>query len=259
MPEVALMKGKIALVTGGASGIGAATARLLRREGAEVWIADRDDQAANAMATTIDGVNAVTLDVTKPNEWDTVLAGLLSRYSRIDMLINAAGISRDAAAPDPGSVSLESWRQVFSVNVEGTLLGCQAAIRAMRASGGAIVNISSMTALGSSPGLAAYGASKAAVLQLTKTIAAWCAGARMDIRCNAVLPGMTDTPLLGGMNEDYRRVWEDAIPAHRFAEASEIAEAIVFLAGPRSRYINGVGLLIDGGVFARPVVQLVNR
>lgn len=235
--------GKIALVTGAASGIGAATAALLERHGAMVWRADISDGAT------------LGLDVTSDHDWAAAMARVTGDSGRLDILINAAGISRAGGEQGVASVAIDDWRRVFAVNVEGTLLGCQHAMRVMGAGGGAIVNIASTAGIAPSATLAAYGASKAAVHQLTKSVAAACALAGLPIRCNAVLPGMAETPMTSAMPPDYRETWEAQIPAGRFAGANEIASAIAFLASDAASYVTGTGLLVDGGLINRPVVR----
>jgi NAD(P)-dependent dehydrogenase (short-subunit alcohol dehydrogenase family) len=235
------LQGRIALVTGGASGLGAATAAVLTAQGAKVWIADRTQVAARP---------SLLLDVTDAAAWDAALDTVLRQDGKLDILVNAAGI---AGAGDVAQVALDAWRAVFAVNVEGVLLGCQAALRVMQA--GAIVNIASTAGIAPSATLAAYGASKAAVIQLTRSVAAWCAQNGRAIRCNAVAPGMADTPMTAGFTGDYRAAWEAQIPLARFAGAHEIAAAIAFLAGPAASYITGAVLPVDGGLLARPVVR----
>lgn len=247
--------GKTALVTGGASGIGAATAQLFAREGAFVWIADRDAARAEGAAATLGSAAALVLDVVSDEQWASCMARIGAVSRTLDILVNAAGISTAAGKPGVRDVGIDDWRAVFRVNVEGTLLGCQHAMRTMGARGGAIVNISSTTALAPTATLAAYGASKAAVLQLTKSIAAACAIDGLPIRCNAVMPGMTDTPMVSAMPPAYRRSWEAQIPLGRYARPEEIAEVIAFLASDAASYVNGAGYLADGGLIARPVVK----
>lgn len=243
--------GKVALITGGASGIGAATVSLLARNGARVWIADRDSNRAEEAAAALGAAGVIKLDVTQDQEW----ASCMSQVGALDILINAAGISAAGGKANVRDVSIDDWRAVFRINVEGTLLGCQHAMRTMHSRGGAIVNVSSTTALSPTATLAAYGASKAAVLQLTKSVAAACAMEGLPIRCNAVLPGMTETPLISGMAPDYRHAWEAQIPAGRFAAAHEVAEVVAFLASDAASYVNGSGYLVDGGLMSRPVVS----
>jgi NAD(P)-dependent dehydrogenase (short-subunit alcohol dehydrogenase family) len=249
-------EGKVAIVTGGGSGLGAATTTKLGASGATVWVADIDLAAAEAHARRITGASAVLLDVTDEAAWVHLVERVVDRSGRFDILVNAAGISSSHAPSGVADVSIEAWRRVFAVNVEGVLLGCQAAMRRMQP-GGAIVNICSTAAVSPSPALAAYGASKAAVYQLTKSVAAHCAAQGRLIRCNMVLPGMADTPMTAGFSSQYRAAWEDQIPLHRFASPMEVAEAIVFLAGDAASYITGAALAVDGGLTSRPIVPLI--
>jgi len=220
-----------------------------------VWIADRDFDRAKGVALELPCATAVALDVTDDESWRACMARVMDASGSLDILINAAGISTASGKSGVLDVDLDSWRTIFRVNVEGTLLGCQHAMRAMDRRGGSIVNISSTTAVAPTATLAAYGASKAAVLQLTKSVAAACAIERLPIRCNAVMPGMTDTPLLSAMSPEYRQSWEKEIPLGRFALPEEVSEVIAFLASDAAAYVNGAGYLVDGGLVARPVVK----
>lgn len=252
MPD---FRGKVALVTGAGAGIGAATAALLAKQGAQTWFADRVGEAAAARASAHRGAHSLALDVTRDADWENAMAMISGQAGRLDILVNAAGISRTDGDARIAEVAIDDWRRVFAVNVEGTLLGCQYAMRMMAFSGGAIVNVSSTTALAPTASLGAYGASKAAVLQLTKSVATACSLAGLPIRCNAVLPGMTDTAMIGGMPSGDREKWEQQIPAGRFAEPGEIAAVIAFLASPEAAYVNGAGFLADGGLTSRPVLR----
>jgi NAD(P)-dependent dehydrogenase (short-subunit alcohol dehydrogenase family) len=248
------LSGRIALVTGGASGIGRAVATRFAAEGATVWIADRNRKGASEAASTLDNAERfIALDVTSEEGWRHAVAEVTGRDGRLDILVNAAGISTLGRPQDPEAVSIEDWRAVNAVNVEGTVLGCKAAMATMkRTGGGAIVNLASIVAIRSSPALSAYGASKAAVRQFTSSVAAHCALKGYGIRCNMVLPGMIDTPLVSGMTPDYREAWEETIPMHRYGTAEEVAAAVAFLASDEAAYVTGTGLTIDGGTTTRP-------
>lgn len=248
MPEpTGLLAGRIALVTGAASGIGAATAALFEAKGATVRRGD------------LPGAAELALDVTDPAAWDAAFGTIGRENGGLDILVNAAGIASAGAGDRPGveTVSLDHWRRVFAVNVEGTLLGCQAALHNMgRDRSGAIVNIASSAAAAPSPALGAYGASKAAVAQLTKSVAAAAALSSIRLRCNCVMPGMAETPMTAGMAPAYRQAWIEQIPEGRFAEPGEIAHTILFLASGMSSYVNGAALPVDGGLLSRPIVGL---
>ncbi|HWW57629.1 MAG TPA: SDR family oxidoreductase [Sphingopyxis sp.] len=240
---MASLSGKVALVTGAASGIGTATADLLEATGAEVWRAD--------VVPSVD----LRLDVTEAAHWSAAVDRIMEASGRLDILVNAAGIAAGGGPASVEAVSIDHWRRVFAVNVEGTLLGCQQALRVMgRPAPGSIVNIASTAATAPSQALGAYGASKAAVVQLTRSVAAAAALAGLPIRCNCVQPGMADTPMTADMDPFYRQAWIAQIPAGRFAEPVEIARAILFLASEESAYVNGVSLPVDGGLLHRPVI-----
>lgn len=242
--------GKVVLVTGAGSGIGEATARLFSRGGARCWLADRDAEAVATVCAELTDAQPLALDVRDASGWRAAE----ERIGPFDILVNAAGISRTSAAAGFADVSLDSWRDVFAVNVEGTLLGCQSAMRAMRAEGGAIVNIASTAGVCPSATLAAYGASKAAVLQMTRSVAAWCAGEGLAIRCNAVQPGMIDTPMTAGLPPRMRARWEEQIPLGTFGQPDDVASAIAYLASDAAAYVNGAALPVDGGMLNRAVV-----
>lgn len=250
------LSGKVAIVTGAASGIGAATARLFMEEGARVLATDLHAGDTD-WAAFGDRAAFLVQDVCDTRRWDAVFAAAADRFGPTDILANVAGINgvfRDRAPSQaPDEVELDLWREIQAVNVEGLVLGCKAALRAMAARGGAIVNVSSIAAQKGWPARAAYGASKAAVLQYTRTVARYAAERGWAIRCNAVLPGPIATPMLiprgqvsstGGDG----RAGAGHVPLGRYGTAEEVARPLLFLASDEASYITGIGLLIDGGL-----------
>jgi meso-butanediol dehydrogenase/(S,S)-butanediol dehydrogenase/diacetyl reductase len=225
--EIRGLEGAVALVTGGASGIGEACCELLLRSGANIHVADL---AADP-----------PLDVTDRGALDA----LASRLGRLDVLINAAGVITENRPVD--ELSIEDFRRNFEINVLGTLQACQAFGPLLRERGGAVVNVASQAALVSLPHQAAYTASKGAVAALTRSLAIdW---AEHGVRVNAVAPGFTVTPMTASFfeNETFVRAATRRIPLGRLLEPDEIAAAIVFLASPLASAITGVVLPVDGG------------
>jgi len=249
------LAGRVAIVTGAASGIGAATVALFLREGAKVLATDvraiDDDKLGAGSARAI----GLRHDVASEREWRNVLIRTTDEYERLDILVNCAGINMPGGGPpknqDIENVTMDDYRAVQAVNVEGTLLGCKQAIPVMvESGGGAIVNISSIAGWVGVPGAVPYGASKAAVWQITKSVALHCAQAGYNIRCNSVHPGGIHTPIFvpmtGGGNGDGPEA--PHVPMRRYGEPDEVAAAIMFLAGDDSSYVTGASLPVDGGL-----------
>ena len=253
------LENKTALVTGAGRGIGAAVARAFIREGAFVHLTDIDLDAARALAAELgDTASAFRLDVASEADW-TDAETRLRDAGGLDVLVNNAGITGFLETPgphDPEHLDWESWRTVMAVNADGVALGCRTAIRLMKAGGGSIVNLSSRSGVVGIPGAAAYAASKAAVLNHTRTTALYCAQAGYAIRCNALLPAAILTPMWDAMlgeGEQRRSIMETVeagVPMGRFGTPEEVAEAAVFLASERSSYMTGTGLHLDGGILA---------
>ena len=256
------LTGKVALVSGAGSGLGAEITRAFHREGARVVVTDVDEVRGKAHAASIDSAWHY-LDVRDESNWAEVMQAVAGQFGRVDVVVNNAGVIHmggPEAAQDPENLSLENWRAVHAINLEGTFLGCKYAIKTMRESGhGSIINIASRAALVGVPGATAYGSSKAAICNHTKSVALYCAEQGLDIRCNAILPGSVITPLwdpaLG--NDATREAREKAvasgIPMRRFGQPGEISPVAVMLASNESSYITGAQFVIDGGVTAGSV------
>ena len=255
------LTGTTALVTGAARGIGLAVARRFVLEGAQVVLTDiRDDEGERAAGALGASASYRRLDVREPADWERVVAECLQRHRRLDVLVNNAGITgfeSDAGAHDPEHVSLHAWRAVMATNLDGVMLGCQAAIGAMRATGrGSIINIGSRSGVVGIPGAAAYAASKAAVRNHTKSVALWCAEQGLAIRCNVVQPAAVLTPLwepmlgTGADRETNMATAVAATPLQRFGTADEVAALVAYLASDESGYCTGGEFNIDGGLLA---------
>ena len=249
------LEGKTALVTGAARGIGGAIARRFASEGALVWVTDIDP-AGKAVADAIGGRFAL-LDVADEAAWDRVMR----EVGPLDILVNNAGITGfegRRVAHDPEHASLADWRHVHAVNLDGSFLGCRAAIRAMRPRGaGSIINISSRSGIVGIPAAAAYASSKAAVRNHTKSVALWCAQNGLAIRCNSVHPAAIMTPMWEPMlgstlaeREAAIRAFVAATPLKRFGTADEVAAMVAYLASDESAYVTGSEFHIDGGILA---------
>jgi NAD(P)-dependent dehydrogenase (short-subunit alcohol dehydrogenase family) len=247
--------GKTCVVTGAARGIGRAIAEAFLAEGASVIATDKDDAAGAAMAHE-NRWRFQRLDVRQEADWQA-LAGLVPE---VDVVVNNAGVTgfeQGFVAHDPEHASLEDWRAVHAVNLDGTFLGCRYAIRAMKAKGtGSIVNISSRSGLVGIPGAAAYASSKAAIRNHTKTVALYCAQKGWAVRCNSIHPAAILTPMwepmLGqGPDREARMAALVAdTPLKRFGAPEEVAAIAVMLASDEAGYVTGSEFNIDGGLLA---------
>jgi 3-oxoacyl-[acyl-carrier protein] reductase len=241
------LRDKIALVTGAAGGIGAATARRFAREGASVAINDARPEGLEAIAGEIRAAGAKALvlpgDVTRKADCERLVQDVTRTFGRLDILINNAGINRDAMA---AKMTEEQWDAVLSVNLKGTFLCAQAALPGMRERGwGRVVNTSSIGSLGN-VGQANYAASKAGVIGLTKTLA--LEYAKYGVTVNAVAPGPVMTAMLAGVPDAIRERIVARVPVGRIASPDEIASVHVFLASDEAAFITGQIIFADGGM-----------
>jgi NAD(P)-dependent dehydrogenase (short-subunit alcohol dehydrogenase family) len=248
------VSGKVALVTGAASGIGRASAEVLAREGASVVLTDVQDGEEAAVAIRKSGGKArfIRLDVTRESEWRDVIASIDKQEGRLDILVNNAGI---AVAGLIHELSLEDWRRQMAVNVDGVFLGVKTALPLMRkGKSGSIINISSIAGLRGAPNLSAYCTSKGAVRLFTKSIALECAAMQDGIRCNSVHPGLIETPIwsqvVPGSNEpmDLDAAAALRVPMRRKGWPDDIAKVVLFLASDDSGYMTGEEVVVDGGM-----------
>ncbi len=249
------LDGKVALITGAASGMGKIAAELFAREGARVVLADVSDEAGQSTAKEIEATGAdavyVHTDVSKTSDVEKAVRLTVDRFGTLNVLYNNAGIF----PADDGSVtetSEQTWDRVMDINLKGVFLGCKYGIPAMiESGGGSLINVASFVALvGAATPQVAYTASKGGVLSMTREIAVEFA--RKGIRANALCPGPIETPLLGELLADPARRQRRLvhIPVGRFGHAEEIARAALFLASDESSFITGATFVVDGGITA---------
>ena len=245
---------KVALVTGGADGIGKSIASLLHAEGAFVFVADINKDLGEKTAQEVGG-SFIMLDVSSEDSWKSAVDTIAKEKGRLDILVNNAGII-GKGAQDPEHVSLADWRLIHAINLDGVFLGCKYAIPLMKEKGGSIVNMSSRSGLVGVPGASAYASSKAAVANHSKSVALYCAQQGYPIRCNSVHPASVMTAMwkqMLGTGDDFTKNlanFSKDIPLKRFATPEEVAYAVLYLASDESSYTTGSELIVDGGVLA---------
>lgn len=252
------LAGKVALVTGAASGIGRACAEVMAQEGAHVWVTDIDAAAAQAVAQHICQLTpsravARRLDVTNEAEWQACAAAVQQANGRLDVLVNNAGIGALGTVEE---VSHQQWQYVMDVNVGSVFLGCRTMLPLMRHGRGAsVVNISSVSGIVAAGNLAAYNASKAAVRHLSKSVALMPQNLTAGVRCNSVHPAFVDTPQLEPLIERHGGVVKDKlsrqVPLGRLGTTREVALGVVFLASDESTFMTATELVLDGGLSAQ--------
>ena len=251
------VKDKVALVTGGGTGIGEATCVRLSQEGAVVVVTDIDEASAARVAGAIGGgAWSARQDVTDEDRWRELVDEIMERHGRLDILVNNAGIALIGTAEDG---TLDDWRRTQNVNLDAVFLGTREAIRAMKSGSGSIINISSIEGIIGEQKAAAYNASKGGVRIFTKSAALHCATEGYDIRVNSVHPGFIGTAMVSDavatMTDEEGEAFQErilaSIPMGRMGEPGDIANGVLFLASDESGYMTGSELVIDGGFIAR--------
>jgi NAD(P)-dependent dehydrogenase (short-subunit alcohol dehydrogenase family) len=255
------VKGKVALVTGGASGIGRASALLLAKEGAAVAVTDIQDDAGKDVVHAIKEAGGAALyihhDVADEAAWESVVAQVKDRFGRLDILVNNAGIAITSSVL---TMSLADWRRQQAINLDGVFLGVKHSLPLIRASGGgSIVNISSLAGLKGAATLAGYCATKGGVRLFTKAVALECGMARDNVRVNSVHPGIIETPIWnaiipgasGANTPNLDAMSETVVPIGTKGVPDDIAQGVLYLASDESRYVTGSELVIDGGMSTR--------
>lgn len=252
------VKGKMALITGGAQGLGRASALMLAREGAKVTVTDINAAGAEAVAQEINAIApgrgfAFAHDVTQEDQWQSVIGSSVEAMGGLNVLVNNAGIGGGTTVED---TDFDTWKKVQAVDTDSVFLGCKYAIPHMRLHApGSIVNISSIAGLIAGHNMAAYNAAKAAVWLLSKSVALHCAKRGYNIRSNSIHPTFIDTPILDGMADAMGRdvllgKLARQVPLGIVGEPNDIAYAVLYLASDESKFMTGAELKLDGGISA---------
>ena len=250
---------RIALVTGGAMGLGRADCEALAAEGAKVIVTDREVEQAHEVAAAIGG-DALALDVTDETQWQDVMQAVKERHGGLDILVNNAG---NVIFEDIETVSAANFRLHLDIHVMGTFFGCKYAIPLMKhrheANGGggsSIVNMASTAALMGYGNIPAYTAAKGAISAMTRSIAVYCQDEGYGIRCNALAPGGIETPMVMGVSgragEAPINIPEGPLPADALGAPKDVAGCVLFLASDEARFLNGLTIPVDNGLDARP-------
>jgi len=244
--------GKVALVTGGAKGLGKADCEYLAKEGASVIVADIDDSAAAAVAEAIDG-KALHLDVADESDWQSAYTAIERDHGGLDILVNNAGI---VIPSNVEQTSLSDFRKQFAIHADGTFLGCHYGIPLMaKSGGGSIINMASVSAIQGYAAFFAYGAAKGAILSMTRSIALHCQDESNDIRCNVIMPGGIETPMIETVAQrpgQPMEIPDGILPFGALGAAKDVAQAVLYLASDESRFVSGTQIVIDNAATIRP-------
>jgi|TARA_B100001540_G_C15763240_1_gene622714 NAD(P)-dependent dehydrogenase (short-subunit alcohol dehydrogenase family) len=252
------VEGKVAIVTGAASGLGLASSKKLIQEGARVVLTDINQQGLETIKEHLSEFSETQysteyLDVTSEESWQEIIEKVELEYGKINILINSAGISLGS---DIVSTDFEVWKKVHQVNLDSVFLGCKYAIPKIAAYGpGSIINLSSISGIVAGWNTAAYNSSKAGVRLLTKSVALYCAKKGYDVRCNSIHPAFVNTPILDpikqafGDDEAVRKLARQ-IPMNKIGDTDDVAYAVLYLASDESKFMTGSEIILDGGLSA---------
>ena len=251
------LAGKVALITGGASGLGANAAELMAREGAKVMVADiAADRGQEVVDRIGPSARFVKLDVTSEDNWKEAIAKAVESFGALHVLLNSAGIGLSKTVEE---IELSEWRRVHAIDLDGVFLGCKHGVAEIkkhtRTLGGSIINISSISGIIAGANMAAYNSAKAGVRLLSKSVALHCAKSGYNIRCNSVHPTFIDTPILDKYRDRFgqdlmQQKLGKQVPIGRLGKPEEVGWAIVFLASDESSFMTGSEVVIDGGISA---------
>lgn len=251
------LAGKVALITGGASGLGANAAELMAREGAKVVVADiAADRGQEVVDRIGPSARFVKLDVTSEDNWKEAIAKAVEAFGALHVLLNSAGIGLSKTVEE---IELAEWRKVHAIDLDGVFLGCKHGVAEIKkhtkSLGGSIINISSISGIIAGANMAAYNSAKAGVRLLSKSVALHCAKSGYNIRCNSVHPTFIDTPILDKYRDRFgqdlmQQKLGKQVPIGRLGRPEEVGWALVFLASDESSFMTGSEVVIDGGISA---------
>lgn len=251
------LAGKVALITGGASGLGANAAELMAREGAKVVVADiAADRGQEVVDRIGPSARFVKLDVTSEDNWKEAIARAVEAFGALHVLLNSAGIGLSKTVEE---IELSEWRRVHAIDLDGVFLGCKHGVAEIKKHtktlGGSIINISSISGIIAGANMAAYNSAKAGVRLLSKSVALHCAKSGYNIRCNSVHPTFIDTPILDKYRDRFgqdlmQQKLGKQVPIGRLGRPEEVGWALVFLASDESSFMTGSEVVIDGGISA---------